>query len=73
MAKWELRLAERDAARLPSEFELLERERDVLSRRAAALEHELRQFLEPAVTSRRRDLTVMQQAVETQGARLRKP
>jgi hypothetical protein len=70
MAKWELRLSERDAAFLPSESELLERERDVLSRRAAALEHEL-QLLELAVTSRRRDLTAVQQAIETQGARPR--
>ena len=68
---WELKLSERDAASLPSESELLEHERDVLSRRIATLEHELHQFLEPAVASRRRDLAALQQAIEMQKAGLR--
>jgi hypothetical protein len=71
MAKWQLKLSERDANLLPSESELLERERDVLSQRIAALEHELRQFLEPAVESRRRDLAAVQQTIETEKARVR--
>ncbi|HSQ19320.1 MAG TPA: hypothetical protein VLR92_02995 [Blastocatellia bacterium] len=67
---WELKLSERDAASLPSDSELLECERDVVSWRTAALERELRQFLEPAVASRRHDLTAVQQAIEMQKARL---
>jgi hypothetical protein len=64
-------LLERVAASLPSGSELLELERDVLSRRSAALKHELRQFLEPAISSRRSDLGIVQQAIEMRRLELR--
>jgi hypothetical protein len=57
-------LLEREGASLPSDSERLERERDVLMRRSTALEHELRQFLEPALDSRRRDLAIVKRAIE---------